>query len=163
MHGRIAIGLATLFTALLMPMVVAGRAVDDPSIRGALRAQIWFTMDDYIVSQSGDGIMRLYDPIEDRVLLMEFRRIHEGIVREGDFFVSCADFVDQDGRKLDVDLLVLQSGENLQVTQAIVHKIDEIKRQNNLSETDIGYDFSQFVHEDLPLGGGKDLNGGPSM
>jgi len=133
MQGRIAIGLATLFTALLMLMVVAGRAADDPTIRGTLRPQIWSTMDDYIVSQTGDGIMRLYDPIEDRVLLMEFRGINDGIVREGDFFVSCADFVDQDGRKLDVDLLVLQSGENLKVTQAIVHKIQGAERSSNLA------------------------------
>jgi hypothetical protein len=132
MQGRIAIGLATLFTALLMLMVVAGRAADDPTIRGTLRPQIWATIDDYLLAQMPDGTMRLYDPIEDRVLRLEISTWHEGIVREGDFYVGCQDFVDQDGRKLDVDLLVLQSGENLQVTQAIVHKIDGAERSSSL-------------------------------
>ena len=114
---------------------VAVSAVDDSWIRGTLRPQIWSTMDDYIVSQAVDGTMRLYDPIEDKVLRLDFVKIHEGIVRKGDFFVSCADFVDQYGRKLDVDLLVLQSGENLQVTQAIVHKIDGAERKYHLSSS----------------------------
>ena len=134
MRSRTAIVLATLCAVgLLMMAVAVSAADDDPSIRGMLRPQIWATMDDYLLAQMPDGTMRLYDPIEDRVLRLEISGWHEGIVRKGDFFVSHADFIDQDGRKLDVDLLVLQSGEDLQVTQAIVHKIDGAKRKYHLS------------------------------
>jgi hypothetical protein len=168
MRSRIAIVLAILGAAGLLMMAVAVSAVDDSSIRGTLRPQIWYTMDDYsvsqavavsavngspirgtlrpqiwytmddyIVSQTVDGTMRLYDPIEDKALRLDFVKIHEGIVRKGDFFVSCADFVDQYGRKLDVDILVLQSRENLQVTQAIVHEIDGAKRKYHLASSSL--------------------------
>ena len=132
MQGRPAIILASLCAAGLMLMAVAVSAGDDPSIRGTLRPQIWETIDDYLVTLMPDATMRLYDPIENRVLRLEFMTAHEGIVRKGDFYVGSAGFVDQDGRKIDVDLLVLQTEKPMQVKQAIVHKIDGVERQINL-------------------------------
>ncbi len=65
-------------------------------------------------------------------LRLEFDSLHEGIVRKGDFYVSCADFVDQSGRKIDVDFLVLPDGDQLKATQGIVHSIDGDKRKYHL-------------------------------
>lgn len=48
------------------------------------------------------------------------------------FYVSCADFVDQHGRKIDIDFLVRPAGDRLKTTQAIVHSIDGDKRQYHL-------------------------------
>lgn len=133
MQGRPTIILASLCAAGLMLMAVAVSAGDDPSIGLRLRSQIWDITDDYLLTEMGDrGAIGLYDPIENRVLLMEIWNVHEQIVRKGDFFVRCVDLVDQHGRKIDVDLLVLQSGEPMQVTQAVVHKVDGIERQINL-------------------------------
>jgi hypothetical protein len=109
---------------------VAVSVADDPSIGLRLRSQIWETTDDYMVTQM--GVIHLYDPVENRVLLLENRKPHEGITRKGNFFVRCVDFVDQYGRKIDVDLLVPQTGKPMQVTQAIVHKINGMERQINL-------------------------------
>ena len=132
MQGRPAIILASLCAAGLMLMAVAVSAEDDPSIRGTLRPQIWDTIDNYLLTQTPDGTMPLYDPIENRVLRLEITTTNEGIVRKGDFYVGCVDFVDQHGRKIDVDFLVLQTEKPMQVRQAIVHKIDGVERQINL-------------------------------
>ena len=43
-----------------------------------------------------------------------------------------ADFVDQDGRQIDVDFLVIPVGEELRTTQAIVHSVDGKKRKYHL-------------------------------
>ncbi len=135
MQGRPAIILASLCAAGLMLMAVAVSAADDPSIRGTLRPQIWEIIDDYLVTQMPDGTMRLYDPIENRVLRLEITALPERVVRKGDFYVGSADCVDQDGRKIDVNFLVLQTEKPMQVTQAIVHKIDGVERRINLLES----------------------------
>ena len=133
MQGRPAIISASLCVVGLMLMAVAVSTADDPSIRVRLRSQVWVTTDDYLLSQMPDGgTMRLYDPIENRVLQLEIVTPHDGIDRKGDFYVRCVDFIDQHGRKIDVDFLVLQNGQPMQVTQAIVHKIDGVGRRINL-------------------------------
>ncbi len=89
-------------------------------------------MNTYVESQMDDDVVRLYDPVEGRLLRLKFERLHSGIVHKGDFYVSCADFVDQDDRKIDVDFLVLPDGDRLLATQAIVHSVDGAKRKYHL-------------------------------
>jgi len=132
MHGRPAVILASLCAAVLMLMALAVSATDDASIRGILRPQIWAIMDDYLLTQMPYGTMRLYDPVEDKVLELETRAFSERVVRKGDFYVSCADFVDQDGRKIDLDFLVLHTEEPMRVTQTVIHKIDGLERMITL-------------------------------
>ncbi len=105
------------------------RADDDPSIKGELRQNIQTSMRNYIRSETLDGTFFLYDPVEGKLLRLRLDHLHDGIVRKGDFFVSCADFVDQNGRKMDVDMLVRGSHNKLITTQAIVHAVDGSKRQ----------------------------------
>ncbi len=128
---------------LLVPAVVAGwllvagvtaQAGDDPSIKGDLRTNIHAAMNDFVGEQTVDGRVRLYDPVEGRLLSLEFDNLHEGIVRKGEFYVSCADFVDQDGRKIDVDFLVIPKGDELIATQALVHSVDGKKRKYHLEK-----------------------------
>ncbi len=89
-------------------------------------------MDSWVDEQTVDGTVRLYDPVEGRLLELRFEELHDGIVKKGDFYVSCADFADQDGRKIDVDFLVLPDGDELIATQAIVHSVDGKKREYHL-------------------------------
>jgi len=107
-------------------------AADDPSIKGDLRTNIQATMDTFIKNQTIDGTLRLYDPVEDVLLEVKLKKLHPGIVKKGDFFVSCADFVDLKGRKYDLDFLVIPAGDKLITTQAIVHSVDGKKRKYHL-------------------------------
>lgn len=122
---------AAVAVALLLGAVPA-RAGDDPSIKGDLRANIQAAMNGFIQDQTIDGAVRLYDPVDGHLLRLKLDSLHSGIVRKGDFYVSCADFVDGSGRKIDVDFLVLPDGDVLRATQAIVHSIDGNKRKYHL-------------------------------
>ena len=133
MQGRPAITLASLCTVVLMLMALAVSATDDSSIRGMLRPQIWEIIDDYLLTQMPYGTMRLYDPFENKVLELETRDFSEKIVRKGDFYVSCSHFVDQDGRKIDLDFLVLHTEKPMRVTQTVIHKVDGLERLISLS------------------------------
>jgi len=124
----ITLGLLALFL-LTGPVAYAA---DDPSIKGDLRANIQTTMDTFIKNQTIDGTLRLYDPVEDVLLKVKLKKLHPGIVKKGDFFVSCADFVDSKGRKYDLDFLVVPAGDKLIATQAIVHSVDGKKRKYHL-------------------------------
>lgn len=111
---------------------MAALAADDPSIKGDLRTGIGNAMNQYIESQTIDGRFYLYDAVGGQLLNLTFDGLHEGIVDKNGFYVSCADFIDQHGRKIDVDILVRPAGDTLKATQAIVHSIDGDKRQYHL-------------------------------
>jgi hypothetical protein len=105
---------------------------NDSSIVGDLRTNIHKAMDTFVAQQTIDGVLRLYDPIDGKLLSLTSYELHSGIVKKGDFYVSCADFVDQEGRKIDVDFLVLPNDGQLQATQGIVHSVEGKKRDYHL-------------------------------
>lgn len=121
----------TLLLALLFAVTFLSTpalAGDDPSIQGKLRQDIQASMSQFIEHQTVDGVFPHYDPVDGKLLQLSQANLHAGIVKKGDFYVSCADFVDQDGRKIDVDFLVASSGSDTRTLQALVHKIDGNKR-----------------------------------
>ena len=128
----LAIPAASLVVLAVLLPAAPSRSGNDPSIKGDLRAGIHAAMNAYVETQTIDGTVALYDAVDGRLLRLEFDSLHDGIVRKGDFYVSCADFVDQDDRKIDVDFLVLPDGDRLLATQAIVHSVDGEKRTYHL-------------------------------
>ena len=106
----------------------AAWAGDDPSIQGELRTNIHAAMQDFVKAQRVNGVFYQYDPVDGQMLRLHFKNLHSGIVKKGEFYVSCADFTDQHGRLLDLDFLVVPDGEKLRTTQAIVHAVDGTKR-----------------------------------
>ena len=107
-------------------------AADDPSIKGDLRTGIGNAMNEYIEDQTIDGKFYLYDAVGGQLLNLTFDSLHKGIVDKNGFYVSCADFIDQHGRKIDVDILIRPVENSLKATQAIVHSIYGDKRQYHL-------------------------------
>ena len=127
-HVIVSVFALVLFTELY---TFAG---DDKNIKGELRKGIKSSMGEYIDGNTIDSKFKLFDPIEGKVLDLKLDHLHEGIVKKGDYYVSCADFVDQEGRKIDIDLFVLKDGKNLKTVQAIVHSVDGEKRKYHLEE-----------------------------
>ncbi|MFC1749550.1 hypothetical protein ACFL2V_12165 [Pseudomonadota bacterium] len=121
-------------------LVVAGAlsfnamAANDPNIKGDLRTNIQHSMTQFIDQQSDDGSMFVYDAVKGKLLKLKLAELHEGIVKKGDFYVSCADFHDQAGRKIDIDFMVRPIGGDLITTQALVHSIDGKKRKYHLEK-----------------------------
>ncbi len=126
------LALKTLSAALLISNSSYLIAADDPSIKGDLRSNIHAAMNRHIDDNSMNQAYYLYDAVEGKLLKMTLKELHSGIVKKGDFFVSCADFVDHNGRLVDVDFMVRRGGNGLVTTQALVHSIDGRKRKYHL-------------------------------
>lgn len=109
-------------------------AADDASIKGDLRTNIQASMNTFIVDQSVDDKMFVYDAVDGKLLELSLDSLHSGIVKKGEFYVSCADFIDQNGRKIDIDFMVRKKNESLITTQALVHSVDGKKRTYHLEQ-----------------------------
>ena len=100
----------------------------DVSIKSELGVNIQQAMKRFIDEGTVDGVYRHYDPVTGELLRLQFTKLH-GIRKKGDFYVSCADFEDPRGRLVDLDIMVIQAGDDLQATQAIVHQLPGEKKK----------------------------------
>ncbi|MGB3209143.1 MAG: hypothetical protein WBB19_00415 [Desulforhopalus sp.] len=105
---------------------------DDPSISGELRKNIQTSMQTFIDNNSVGGIYSIYDPVDGKLRQLTFKELHKGIVKKGDFYVSCADFTDSNNKVVDLDFLVMPTSDRLLVAQAIIHSVDGEKRTYHL-------------------------------
>lgn len=123
-------------TLLLAALTFSSGALsaNDPSIIGDLRANIHHSMNTFINTQTIDEHMFVYDAVEGNLLRLQLTELHSGIVKKGDFYVSCADFIDQHGNKIDIDFMVRKSKSGLITTQALVHSINGKKRKYHLEK-----------------------------
>jgi hypothetical protein len=133
-----------LLTASIILLLVIGfqlstgataQAGDDPSIKGELRENIKSSMAGFIDRNTINGVYDYFDPLTGKLISLKLDYLHEGIVRNGPFFVSCADMIDQNsGKVVDMDFFVKEDGGELITTQAIVHKADGKKRKYHLEK-----------------------------
>ena len=124
-----------LALGLLLSVHTAAFAGDDPSIKGELRENIKASMGSYIERNTINGVYEYFDPVTGKLISLKLDYLHDGIVRNGDFFVSCADMIDQsNGKVVDMDFFVKEDAGKLITTQAIVHKADGKKRKYHLEK-----------------------------
>jgi len=112
----------------------AALSANDASIKGDLRMNIQQSMTDFIEHQTINEHLYVYDAVKGKLLQLKLEELHSGIVKKGDFYVSCADFIDQNGNKVDIDFMVRKANNSLITTQALVHSIDGIKRKYHLEK-----------------------------
>ncbi len=122
--------------SLILTILAAGSAVagNDPSIKGDLRSNIKSAMNHMIQQRTINDSFRYYDPQNNKVYDLKLVELHDGIVKKGDYYVSCADFVTPGGGKVDMDFLVLPDAGKLVATQAVMHKVDGKKRPYHLED-----------------------------
>ncbi|MBW2409706.1 MAG: hypothetical protein JRF72_07900 [Deltaproteobacteria bacterium] len=123
-----------LFAAIcmLLSMGTSAMAGDDPSIKGELRENIQTAMQSHIDNNTVGGVYYIYDPVDGKMMNLTFKELHKGIVKKGNFYVSCADFTDGSAKMIDLDFLVIPDGDRMLVTQAVVHSVDGKKRKYHL-------------------------------
>jgi len=109
-------------------------AADDPSIKGDLRKNVQQSMAGFIKEQTIDEHLYVYDAVKGKLLKLKLTELHVGIVKKGDFYVSCADFIDQNGNKVDIDFMVRKANNSLITTQALVHSVNGKKRKYHLEK-----------------------------
>ena len=131
MNSKIRFSAGITGMALIILTLIAGPAAagNDPSIKGALRTEIQNSMAEFIETNTVNGTYLVYDAVTGRMLSLELIKLHSGIVKKGRFYVSCADFKGADGKIYDLDFLVVEDGDRLLTTQAIVHSVDGKKRK----------------------------------
>ena len=134
MKNKLLISLAFLFTfGLLIFFNNNALGGDDPSIKGKLRTDIQSTMKNFIENKSVNNVYRHYDPVTGKLLHLKLEKLHIGIIKKGDFYVSCADFREVSTNKLvDLDFMVVDNNGKTFTSQAIVHKADGKKRVYHL-------------------------------
>lgn len=123
-----------IIPSLILALSFTAQAANDSSIKGELRENIQASMAHFIQQQNIDGRMYVYDAVDGKLLKLKLDELHSGIVKKGDFYVSCADFHDGQGRKVDIDFLVRPSVNGLITTQALVHSVDGKKRKYHLEK-----------------------------
>lgn len=109
-------------------------SADDPSIQGEPREKSQKAMQTHIEQNQINGDYVVYDGIQGELLLLEPVKLHEGLVKKGEYYISCADFVDADGNKYDLDFLVAEQDGEYKVYDAIVHKKDGDKRKYHVHD-----------------------------
>jgi len=115
--------------ALAIGLSAVSFAGDDPSIEGELRSNIQTAMQKHIERNTLDSKFIIFDTVAGELKRLKFEELHKGIVRKGEFFVSCADFVDETGNKFDIDYLVGEKNGRLKVFQSIIHAVNGEKRK----------------------------------
>ena len=125
---------SSLATLLVISIALTSVAFagNDPSIKGDLRQNIKASMMSFIENRMVNNTFMIYDATRGKLLRLKLDKLHEGIVKKGDFYVSCADFFDEKGKKVDLDFLVIPDGDNLHTVQAVIHAVDGKKRKYHL-------------------------------
>ena len=131
LHKTLIWSFVTIFSFSLAFTTIAS-AANDPSIKVALREEIKSSMMAYIKTRTINDTFYIYDALEGKLLNLKYDKLHEGIIKKKNFFVSCADFFDKNGRKVDLDFLVIKDGDQLKTIQAVVHSVNKKKRKYHL-------------------------------
>ena len=114
-----------ILTTLLILFSNHSFGADDPSIKKSLKLRVQEAMTEHINhSSDSNGKYRIFDANNKTVEKLIMTKLHAGVVKKGDLYVSCADFTDKDGTKYDVDFFVASNRGKLKVVEAIVHSKD---------------------------------------
>jgi len=116
-----------LFMLVLTGLIASNsaNAGDDRSIKGELRENIQNSMEKYITKQTIDGKLYVFDAVQNKLLTLTSGKLRPGIVKDGEFYLTCADYTDQNGNKIDLDFMVRKSGKTFITTQTIVHAVED--------------------------------------
>jgi len=119
---------------ILLTLAFTAFAADDPSIQGERRSAIQAAMQAHIDHNTVNGHYVVYDAVTDDLLKLKLDRLHDGIVKKADFYVSCADFHDTEGAYFDLDFLVVEEEGSFRALQGVVHKVGRVKRTYHLED-----------------------------
>lgn len=117
---------------VFLAFTLTASAADDPSIKGETRRAVQIAMQEHIDHNTVNGHYVLYDAVTDDLLKLKLAKLHDGIVKKADYYVSCADFHDRNGVYFDLDFLVIEKNGKFQALQDIVHKVGSVKRKYHL-------------------------------
>jgi hypothetical protein len=127
--------LGFILTSLFVIAGTTAHAAGVPQISTQMKAKIQGSMKDYIAKQTVDGKLYVFDAIQNKLLKLTFGKLHSGVAEDGGVYLTCADFTDQNGTKIDLDFMVRPAANNTYITtQTIVHAVDEKYRPYHVGD-----------------------------
>jgi hypothetical protein len=78
-----------------------------------------------------DGWLRVQDPVAQKTLQLKVEKVHDDRLSQvkPDVYFACADFVEKDGTKYDIDIFMQgKTKDDLQNTEVSVHKVNGKER-----------------------------------
>ena len=105
---------------------ISAFSADDPNIPKSTKAKVQTAMTNHInkMVKINEGTYPILDPDTRKIVQLDFKKLHKGVVvkgSEGKYYISCADFTDKSGIKIDIDFLV---SPNYEVVESLIHKKD---------------------------------------
>jgi hypothetical protein len=77
------------------------------------------------------GWLKVEDPVQHKTLQLKLEKVHDDRLSrvEPDVYFACADFVEQDGTKYDIDIFMQgKTKDDLKETEVSVHKVNGKER-----------------------------------
>jgi hypothetical protein len=87
-----------------------------------------------------DGWLRVQDPVAQKTLQLKLEEVHDDRLSQvqPDVYFACADFVEKDGTKYDIDIFMQgKTKDDLQNTEVTVHKVNGKERYTWYEENGI--------------------------
>ena len=84
------------------------------------------TIESYVKRDSNlKGGFLIYDEKENKVHNLTYDHVHKGVEKtEGGEYFACVDFVDNDKNTYDLDVYVEQDGEEWDISEIVIHKVN---------------------------------------
>jgi hypothetical protein len=87
-----------------------------------------------------DGWLEVEDPVQHKTLQLKLEKVHDDRLSQvkPDVYFACADFVEKDGTKYDIDVFMQgKSKDDLRETEVSVHKVNGKERYTWFEENGI--------------------------
>ncbi len=124
-----------MLSTICAGLLLAGVAWADDGIVSTHRDAIQAAMGKHIqemIEMNGNGKFPMFDPDTRTVVQLTFKEFHDSVEirgRETPYFVSCADFMAEDGTMYDIDFFV---SKNYGVVSALVHAKNGVKSKYDI-------------------------------
>lgn len=118
-----------LLAGLVVGLIAAPAfSMDARDIDPGTRTEVQKAMRKHIVESQMAGAYVIYDALAGGFKHLTFKQVHPGVVVMSGFYVSCLDFVDENGVTYDIDFMVAKGENGYRVYRDVIHAVDGQKR-----------------------------------
>lgn len=105
----------------------------DKKQAGLTKAELGAAIKTWVEKETArnEGWLRVDDPVQGKTLQLKLEKVHDDRLSQvkPDVYFACADFVEKDGMKYDIDIFMQgKTKDDLQKTEVGVHKVNGKER-----------------------------------